>query len=378
LPFILFHAFYFSIKLGKFSGSVLVAVTDTRAVYTKTAFVLSKKQKQLTKYNYYVVNSCFIFFMKKILFTALAGFILCSSILFTGCNGCKEIGPNVILTAPPSGSGTGITDTTWVLSSAAIAALTTDPHNVLVEEFTGQACSNCPAAHALLDGIAATYASGRVNIVSMYFTGGPQTVPPNGFLYDLRDSSATQISTTIYNSVSALPSGGVDRLPNAANAGSLLFYSSDWSGITATQQTVPDSVNLALSSSYNTTTSLATTTITVTYTHPVSTKQNISLVVVEDSITDLQEFPDSVHTGYHFKSVMRGMENLSIPSGDPVLDSIATKATGRVFRRICTYKLRTLTLAIKPANCHVVAFVTANNGADQHVMQSAQSKLIGP
>jgi outer membrane protein Omp28 len=315
--------------------------------------------------------------MKRILFAAILGCAIITAFFFTGCNGCKEIGPNVNLTPPVDGFT--ITDSTWKLSATAIGALTTDAHNVLIEEFTGQTCSNCPAAHTLLDGIAGQYAAGRVNIASMYYTGGPQTNPPSGFVYDLRDPDATQITNSIYGSVGALPSGGVDRTinPSPSLGGPLLYSSADWAGVIATQVNVPDSININVTSSYNSTDSLVTTTATVTYTKPVSTKQKIAFVVVEDSLVDLQEFPDSVHSGYHFSAVMRGMEALSIPSGDPMLDSIANKEIGRVFRRVITYKLKSVTPAIKPANCRVIAFVTANNNTDVHVMQSAQTKLTG-
>ena len=311
--------------------------------------------------------------MKKILFAALIGSVLAGSALFTGCNGCKEIGPNVNLSKPTTDSI--LADSTWMLSAAAIGTLTTDPHNVLVEEFTGQACSNCPAAHQHLDDIAALYPAGRVNIIGLYINGLPQTNPPSGYIYDFRDPSATLIGKNIYGNGIALPEGGVDRVPVG---GQILLYSNDWAAAVSSRITTPDSLNLAVSSTYNTTTLKATITVTVTYTQNVSTKQNLSVVVVEDSMVDLQEFPDSVHSGYHFNDIFRDMVSMSIPSGDPVLDTLPSKAKGLVFRHSYSYTPKTVTPAIKPANCRVIAFINTNVGSDMHVLQSAQTKLMGP
>src|SRR3954465_6930084 len=98
--------------------------------------------------------------------------------------------------------GTG--DTTYVLASSAIPA--PDAHNVLIEEFTGASCSNCPPAHDLLEVLEA---GGHVNVVSLYITNFSQTNPPPDAAYDFRHIIASNIGTGVYGAIGAMPLGGV-------------------------------------------------------------------------------------------------------------------------------------------------------------------------
>jgi hypothetical protein len=142
-----------------------------------------------------------------------------------------------------------------------------------------------------------------------------------------------------------------------------------------------DSVNLKISSTYSGAT--ATIIATVTYTQPVTGTQNLTLDLVEDSIYDYQsDNSGGAHfdTGYLFTNVFRDMITLS-PQGDAFLDSLNVKERGRVFRRIYTYTLPTITghPAINPAHCRVVGFVSIpGTGGKYEIMQSAQTKLMGP
>src|SRR5438874_255127 len=143
--------------------------------------------------------------MKKVLFA------LSSIILFAQC---KEHDSPIYF-------GPRAVDSTYVTT----AALTADAHNVLIEEFTGASCSNCPAAHTVLEGLEAT---GHVNVVSLYITDFSQTDKPPGAVYDLRNDIASKIGLKIYGGIGAMPLGGVDRL---ALAGSLLLGRADWTSV---------------------------------------------------------------------------------------------------------------------------------------------------
>lgn len=293
--------------------------------------------------------------MKKVLLA-----VSCIAFLWTGC---KEKDPPIIF-------GTLATDSTYVLTTVPA----TDPHNVLVEEFTGQSCSNCPAAHTTLETLAGGANAGRVNIFGLYITDFSQTLPPAGAIYDFRSTTASSISSTIYGGVNAIPSGGIDR---TKVTGQVLLYQSDWAAAIDAQKTIPDSLNLDVESSF--VGGVATIKATVTYTKSLSTKQNLSIVIVEDSMVDLQEFPDNVHSGYIFTNVFRAMVT-SAPSGDPILDSIGTKEAGRVYWRKYTYTPATTSPAINPAHCRVIAFVNnpGTTAGDYRVLQSKQCKLMGP
>src|SRR5271156_3806496 len=108
--------------------------------------------------------------MKKI---ALA--LSCFVLLFAGC---KEVDTPLDVTHTPS------TDSIYLVST-----VPSQVHNVLVEDFSGQDCSNCPAGRDIIDAASAAN-PGRINSIVLYTYSSPQTVPPSGHIYDLRDSTA--------------------------------------------------------------------------------------------------------------------------------------------------------------------------------------------
>jgi len=298
--------------------------------------------------------------MKK-LFIAICG----GALLFSGCK--EHDAPVDFSTTTAAG------DTTYVVTPVPPAT----SRQVLVEEFTGQSCPNCPQAHGDLDAISAAN-PGLINVVSMYTTGQPQANPPAGALYDFRTTSATTIGNTVFNGIPGLPAAAIDRV--SASGSVLQLGSGSWDGIINNELKVVDSINLSVTSAYDTASKKATITALVTYLYPLSTPQNLSIYIVEDSMSDLQEFSSGDQT-YLFMDVFRDMVTPPVPWGAPLtVSGTNNKAAGQFFQRIYPgYSLPApvgTSPAINPAHCRVIAFVScANDGTDYHVMQSAQCKF---
>src|SRR6185437_8751341 len=115
---------------------------------------------------------------------------------------------------------------------------------------------------------------------------------------------------------SGIPCGGIDRVPVS---GALTLYSSSWTDAANQRLNTVDSVNLSVASIYNAADTTATITVLTTYTKDVSTSQNLSVAIVEDSMLDVQEdqSPSGFDNTYMFTDVFRGMVT-SAPFGDPV------------------------------------------------------------
>lgn len=246
----------------------------------------------------------------------------------------------------------------------------TQPHNVLIEEFTGQDCPACPSGHATLDAIAAQAGNeGRINIVSVYYEGGTQTQPPAGAKYDFRIQASSDLSNLVYGRVNGIPSAGIDRVPYQ---GKLYFESTNWPDAINSRKAEVDSLNLGVESSFANGT--ATIKVTVTYTKEVVNPNNLSVYVVEDSMVDVQAKGLVLDNNYLFLDVLREMLTTA-GTGDPFLQGMAVKQPGQVYWRKYTYKPDLA--KINPAHCRVVAFV--NNpgiGGDYKVLQSAQCRLV--
>ena len=305
--------------------------------------------------------------MKRIAITfcCIAGFLF---------EGCKEVPPAIVFGTSKAA------DSTYVISPVPTA----DPHNVLIEEFTGEGCSNCPAAHAQLDNNASVMA-GRAIVISMYQNAAGLSIPPSGAYFDFRNDKVSAIfASDIYNTnkdanYGSLPGAGIDRTPLTPGTTTFL-NATTWAGLIATRTAVTDSLNLAVTSVCSA--GVATITATITYTQAVSTLQNLSIAVVEDSIVDYQEEPFGViDSTYTFNDVFVDMVTPA-PFGDAILDTLATKVAGRVLRKVYTYTVPTAFMkgSVNPAHCRIIAFVhqPQSAGPDFHVIQSQQTKLMGP
>jgi Outer membrane protein Omp28 len=279
--------------------------------------------------------------------------------------GCKE--DHNLVTLHDSFS----VDTTYVLPSGSIPS--PDPHNVLIEDFTGVTCSNCPSAH---DDILVPLESGhpgRINIMEMFVTDFPQTSPNPGETYDgFRDTAATQIEQGVYSSLFLMPIAGIDRMPiGSYGLNNCQIAKTDWNLDATNQLALVDSINLMVTSTFDSVSRTATILAKVTYLQTTFSPQNLSIAVVEDSLIDLQEFPSTVAL-YHYNGVFRGLVT-SAPFGDPILVAVSPKEAGRVVQKVYSYHVNA---TLNAKHCRVIAFVHGNAiAAGQHVYQSWQAPL---
>ncbi len=301
--------------------------------------------------------------MKRIfLLFGLSGLVL---------SACNEKAPDIKLhpDAPT-------VDTFYVSS----AAMTAEPHNVLVEDFTGATCTNCPAAHDIVKGLQEIAANrGRIINIALHIENYPQTQPVTGGKYDFRSPVATAIQDGVYQSLIGMPIGGIDRQPLGANSGAPLQCSPTiWNSTINTRLNVADSINLDVVSTYDATTKKAKITATVSYLYATDLVQNLNLAIVEDSFIDKQEdnrVSGYTDTAYHFNSILRALVTSS-PLGDKIAPTYtATKPKGLVYTRYYTYAWNT---AWNPKNCRVIAFVTKGAAAGGANVYQAKDAKIAP
>ena len=119
---------------------------------------------------------------------------------------CKEKGPLIDF------SGIVAKDTTYMTAPPATAQL----RNVLLEEFTGIKCVNCPEGHTA---VAALEQANQGHLIPIAIH--PKNNPLSDNLplispIDFRTDDGTAIGAVIYSTPTAFPSGGVDRTPTAA------------------------------------------------------------------------------------------------------------------------------------------------------------------
>lgn len=277
--------------------------------------------------------------------------------------GCTELDPPLV------GGSKTLNDTTYVAAVEQPQA-----HNVLLEEFTGASCSNCPPAHVIINGLKATYGT-QLNVLGINPYNNPQGDPYAGHTYDFRTNAGTSIGQNIYGGILGMPEAGIDRV---VYNGNLELTDGVWATAIAARTSVNSGINLYVTSHYNASAGTDTIAVTIAYTQAVSTPQNLNIAIVEDSLYDMQEDPASstgYDTHYLFNDVFRDLVT-SVPSGDPILPTLTSKEAGRVSKVYYIYKVSSSVL-FDPKHCKVVAFVTDASTGTIDVMQSAQAPFEG-
>ncbi len=292
----------------------------------------------------------------------LAGSLAAGSLFLFSC---KERGPSIDFSSPVAGER----DTTY-LAPVETAA----PRHVLLEEYTGVTCPNCPAGHQTVAALQAAN-PGRVIAVSYYGFVGAQTNPvPNLTQKDFRVEKAGLAVDAIFGGVPALPSAAIDRMRlNPSTPEQLLvFPSSAWNGAVADRLPTPSAVNLTVASSeYTEASREVRVTIRAAYTAPVVQKHNLSLMLVENNLVDAQEYPDRIDTFYTFKHVLRDF--VTPISGVSVLDLMGTKEAGRVYERTFVY---TVPAGWNVADCSWVAVLHSTEAGSKEVLAAAQAEVL--
>lgn len=223
---------------------------------------------------------------------------------------------------------------------------------VLIEDFTGQWCPNCPNAAEELEQLTETYGSDAVIGVAIHsgpqgYQGGTDDMP--GVMTDLGNEYYNHFG------IEYQPQGLVDR-------GGKLAYTA-WAAAVRTELQKTALMNISIVNDYSATTRKLTVNTEVEGVKGIGTIANCKLQVwlIEDGIKSIQIMPDgSYNQQYILNHVFRDAVNGNW--GEPV---IVTEDTA--VKKTYTYDVPAKWNA---DNVSVVAFVYDSNGVQQVIKKS--------
>lgn len=255
---------------------------------------------------------------------------------------CKEVGPNINLNNSAS------IDTTYLADTLA----TPQQKNVLLEDFTGVRCKNCPTGAATAASLADAN-PGRLVLVGIHsnFLDDPYGSDP-----DLRTTEAQDIEDML-GPLIGKPSAAIDRALYSGQSAILVAQVNAWPAAVNQALTATTPVNVGITSSYNSADNSITATVTLTYTETVTNDNRLTVMVTEDSILTAQLLPnDSINNAYYQEHVLR--TTLSQDNGDPITD---TKEPKRVI--VKQYKLASIPADWNVDHLNIVAIAHEFNGS---------------
>lgn len=229
---------------------------------------------------------------------------------------------------------------------------------VLVEDYTGHKCGNCPRAAEKLSAMEANPFDGFQIVPIAVHAGQYAAVNPYaGFPTNFQTTAGTAWDAVSGFGISA--AGNPNGLLNRADYGKGNFIKAytSWPSIASSMDTMVASFQLTITNLYDTSSKKLTSTVTAKAMKALSGIYNITVVLTEDSIIAEQEdynltVTPQVNPNYVFNHVLRGA--ISSTWGDQIFNGNINN--GQTVSK--TYFNYIIPASYKIKNCHVVAFIS--------------------
>ncbi len=235
---------------------------------------------------------------------------------------------------------------------------------VLLEEFTGKGCTNCPKGSREIENLLVTNPN---NLIAVSIHAGFFANPLQFNLgqYDLRAPQSQEL-LELLGPIDGYPSGVVNR--TAVN-GSIQLSANQWaSAITQQLQTAP-AVELSISKTYDANTRELNVTVSGIAKQSVSGDLRLSVMLTESGIIDAQDDQEAggIVPNYVHNHVLRNM--LTPASGTPVFSSLNT---GQSFSQSYT---TTIDIGWNSVNMEIIAFISNVQSSSLPILQATSLHL---
>ncbi len=236
---------------------------------------------------------------------------------------------------------------------------------VLIEDYTGHKCGNCPQAHEKLQELINNYCD---HIVPVSIHVGYFASPSEGnYSTDFRTKTGNALNDYFGNDMAGLPNGMVNR---TKYNGSVILSADSWGAALAEQLKTKPLLDVNIHNSYDKSTRKVSSKIDIEFLSDMNKKLMLNVWVIEDSIIDYQkdynntpvDIPDYVH-----RHVLRAA--ITPTWGENVLNGHAQ--INQIIEKNFSFNLDS---SINENHCHIVAFVSDEK--DKTILQADDEKII--
>lgn len=236
---------------------------------------------------------------------------------------------------------------------------------VLMEEFTGVRCVNCPQAKLEIDNLQSDALFGK-DFIAVSFHAGFFSRPYNNSINDYRTDQGNDILEFLDQPI-GFPSGVINRKQFSGEDDLQIEAFATWGGFVSQELEEAALISLDLETTYNASNRILNVSVDITPIQNISEALNLSLLITEDDIVDVQLTPDGIIEDYAQSHVFRTM--LTNTFGNPINEAlVANQSISSIF----SFTLPNEWVA---ENCNVIAFVhQAAQGKE--VLQAEEAQVI--
>jgi hypothetical protein len=238
-------------------------------------------------------------------------------------------------------------------------------NKVLIEDFTGHRCGNCPRAHEKAAELQGTYGENLV-VVAVHTGSFALVIPQLGYTTDFNTPMGTELGEYYNADQEGLPIGLINRRDWN---GSPVTRFADWSTFVSAVLSEQPKIKLEITPTYDATDRSLDVASHLEYFTTGDASHNIVVLVTEDSIISKQEdYTFGEHEDYVHNHVLRTVLT-SGTWGTPVKGN-------QIFlgEKLDLNFSTVLDSTIVPEHCHVVVYV--HNNVTKEVIQVEEVDLM--
>lgn len=277
-------------------------------------------------------------------------------------NACEEEGPFIDFAEPNI-----LLDTTFIASEIPAA----QDKVILIEEYSGVQCNNCPKGAEVVKNIKEAYPN---RIVSTTLHAGPFAVPYSNSTQDFLIDQTVALND--FFGLFGYPSAIVDRHLFDSQNFIPVTIPEQWAGLVAERINETTPVNLAIISTFDEATRELSATVTAVYTEAIEAESHLlSIFLTEDHIVDVQLMPDnSKNEAYEHEHVVRDMfTNWGGLAYEPTNSENTGYEQGSTF-------IKTFSIVVDEnwniENLNVLACVHKDGSSSKEVLQAAEIHVV--
>lgn len=247
-------------------------------------------------------------------------------------------------------------------------SVTNHTRKILVEDYTGHTCGNCPRAAETAASLINTYGE-QVVVMSVHvgFFAQPKNNPDSSYAADYRTEFGNELNTFFGNDAAGLPNGMVNRKPMGGSS-PILSYNS-WTSAANAEVALAPVADIYIKPQYNQAENTACADVKVEFLSALSGEYKLSVFLTEDSVINWQKdyaaSPSDIQNYVH-RHMLRTSFNGTW--GEIIGTAPVTSGTSDIKR----YSIA-LNSAWNSEHLHIVAFVY--NTATYEVIQAEEISL---
>jgi hypothetical protein len=261
----------------------------------------------------------------------------------------------------------------------AFTVLTSHVKKILIEDYTGHTCGNCPKAAIQLHEIDSIY-PGKIIGLGLHvgsfatplpgFNGSPSTA----FTADYRTTVGDIYDAKFGASAFGLPEGMFNRKDyDAVNQTQLKFYP-NWQTYAAGIVGEPAALDLQIIPDYTNSTRKICVAVRDSFLTSLSGTYNLVVLLSQDSIIDWQNYLEVNQSNYVHRHVLRDAITPSGAWGELIASGTINAGSKRIKHFAYTIPANYKGVICDVSKCHLLAFIY--NTATYEIIQSEDVKVI--